>query len=65
MVDFGQCTGVKSQPVLQFSLHLNPTVLVFDEIEEVEEDWSVHSETSSGDNHATTLRNADLSDEDN
>jgi hypothetical protein len=59
MVDFEQWDGVKSQPVLQMSLHLNPTVLVFDEIEEVEEDWSVQSEGEGG----ATLRNEDLSDE--
>jgi hypothetical protein len=35
---------------------------VFEAIEEVEEDYSVHSETSSGEAREN-LRNADLSDE--
>ena len=61
MVDFVQPTVVISQHILQFSSCLNPTVLVFDEIEEVEEDWSVQSEGSSGE---AGERNEDLSDED-
>ena len=58
MVDFEQCNGGKSQHVLQLTSHLHPTALVFEDIVDVEEDYSVNSETSSGD-----LRNADLSDE--